>query len=111
HAGDALADELLVGEGLAELEARHAPLGGLVADLAGPAEHARAERAAPVVQAGEGHLQAAALLAEQVRLGDANAVEADAGLPRAADAALGAVLLEDVHAFHPRVHDDGGDLP
>jgi hypothetical protein len=41
---------------------------------------------------------------------DADVVEADAGLPGAADAALAAVLLEDVDAFHPGVADEGGDL-
>jgi hypothetical protein len=34
-------------------------------------------------------------------LGTRHVVEADAGLPGAADAALAAVLLEDVDAFHP----------
>src|SRR5262249_35505242 len=93
---------LLVREWAAELVPCPRPLGGLVTDLARPAQHPRRERAPPVVQAREGDVQAAAFLPEQVALGDLDVGEADPRLPRAPDAALAAVLREDVDPFHGR---------
>src|SRR5690606_36306252 len=63
-----------------------------------------------VVQAGQRDVESAPLLTQQVELRDFHVVEADAGLPRAADTALAAVLLEDVDAVHVGRADQRRDL-
>src|SRR5690606_41926691 len=77
HRGDALLDELEVGEGALELVARAGPLRGLVGGLLGAAGDAGRERAAAVVEAGEGDLEPLPFLVQEVRLRHADVRESD----------------------------------
>ena len=109
HARELLLDEVELADRAVELEAVLGPLGGLLVRELRRAQHAGAERAAAVVEAGERHVEAAAFLVEQVLLGDLHVGEADARLPGSADAALGAVAAEDLDAFHVGRADERGD--
>ena len=109
HARELLLDEVEVGDRAVELVARLRPLHRLLHREARGAEHARRQRAAAVVEAGERDVQALALLEEEVLLRHLHVLQADARLPGAADAALRAVPAEDVDALHVGRADERGD--
>jgi len=109
HARNLLLHEIEFADRAVELVTRLRPLRRLLHRVARCAEHARRERAAAVIQAGERDVEALAFLEEEVLLRNLHVRQLDARLPRTANTALRAVAAEDVDAFHVRRADEGGD--
>ena len=108
HVSQLEADGLIEADGLAELDTL---LGVVHRGLIGPLGNAQrlsrdADTAA--VQGGHGDLEALALLAQQILLGDLHVVEDQLGGGRGADAHLVVVIAEG-EALPPLFHDEGGD--
>ena len=110
HISDLKGDVLLLADGLSELNTLLGVLhGGLIGPL-GDAQRLGRDADAPAVQGGHGDLEALALLAQQVLLGNLHVVEIQLAGGGRADAHLVIVLLKG-KALPALFHDKGGDAP
>ena len=110
HVGNLESDVLLLADGLAKLN----PLLGILhSSLIGPlgdTQGLSGDADASPVQGGHGNLEALALLAQQVFLGDLHIVEIQLAGGGGADAHFVIVLLKS-EALPALLHDKGGDAP
>ena len=110
HVGNLEGHVLLLADGLAELNPLLGVLhGGLIGPL-GDAQRLSRDADTAAVQGGHGDLEALALLAQQVLLGDLHVVEVQLAGGGGTDAHFVVVLFKG-KALPALFHDEGGDAP